>query len=95
MEKGYNGWNNYETWLFNLYHGDYLQESLEEMQEQGEILNYSDVLNHVNGHIDMLMEDMPQLDGFLSDMVGKGVQQVDIHEICEAIVGDLGITDIE
>jgi len=89
MANGYNGWANYETWNFMLWHGDTLEEMISEYKEgldEDEELDYGRIHVMVNGYIDNEIENMPELDGFLSDVIGKSIQQIDIHEITSNLI---------
>lgn len=52
MEK-YNGWKNYETWLFNLHYGDYLYEAYQDLKE-------SNPVEFVENFIDGLPSSTPR-----------------------------------
>lgn len=79
MEKRYNGWKNYETWLFNLHYGDYLYE---EYQEQKEL----DAVEFVENFIESVLID--DLHGFFSDVIKASLERVDVEEIAESLLED-------
>lgn len=91
MKNNYNGWANYETWLFNLWYGDYLHETVEELREEAKLreeneIEYGTVYYIVNGFIDQILEDANLGNGFLSDAIGYVIQKVDVHEIAENLL---------
>jgi hypothetical protein len=68
----YNGWKNKETWLVNLWLGDWLTCE----QEEGQEISAEYIESMVQ---DML--DNAKLDGFLSDMMNCAIGEIDWHEI--------------
>lgn len=68
----YNGWKNKETWLVNLWIGDWLASE----QEDGQEISAEYIESMVQ---DML--DNAKLDGFLSDMINCAIGEIDWHEI--------------
>lgn len=87
MEKRYNGWRNYETWLFNLHYGDYLYEEYRDIKELDPEL---DAVEFVENFIDsILIDDLPQnMSGFFSSVIRAAVDSVDVEEIAEALLED-------
>lgn len=87
MEKRYNGWRNYETWLFNLHYGDYLYEEYRDIKELDPEL---DAVEFVENFIDsILIDDLPQnMSGFFSSVIRMAVDSVDVEEIAEALLED-------
>lgn len=82
MSNGYNGWTNYETWAFNLWEGDVMQESLQDLVNDGQFLTFGEVHDFVEGHIDLLLEET-HVEGMFSDFLGHAIQQINTHEIAE------------
>lgn len=96
MSKGYNGYTNYETWSFNLHEGNYLQEVIQEYQDQSnEKLEYGAVYEIVDGHIDQMLEDNRIESGLFNDFIGMGVQRIDTHQIATNIHEELEWFDKE
>jgi hypothetical protein len=86
----FNGWTNWETWNFNLWYGDMLQDTVSEYaSEENRSLEYHEVYNIVNGFVDQLLEDMTLEAGFLSDIIGHGIQALNQYEITEHILNSL------
>lgn len=80
-----NGWTNYETWNFMLWYGDYFQDLLQEMKDEGQELTHEQVYEMIEEHIDQMLDEK-ELKGFLGDIVGHAVQQINIHEIVEELL---------
>lgn len=86
MEK-YNGWKNYETWLFALHYGDYLYEEYQDLKESNPDL---DAMQFVENFIDSLFIDYlpsstPRV--FL-DIIRAYIERVDVEEIAEVLLED-------
>lgn len=86
MEK-YNGWKNYETWLFNLHYGDFLYEEYKDIKEMDSDL---DAVEFVKNFIEsFLLDELPQdMHGFFSDAINAFIERVDVHEIAEHLLED-------
>ena len=86
MEK-YNGWKNYETWLFALHYGDYLQGEYHDIKELDPEL---DAVEFVENFIEsILIDDLPQnMPSFFSDIIRAAVDSVDVEEIAEHLLED-------
>lgn len=84
-QKGrkYNGWKNYETWLFNLHYGDYLYEAYQDLKE-------SDPVEFVENFIESLFIDgLPSsTPRFFLDVVRACIERVDVEEIAEHLLED-------
>ena len=93
MGETYNGWANYETWNFNLWEGDFLQNDIEEIQnDTDEILDYGQVLEIVKGHLDNVLENQEENDittGVLGDLLSHAIQKIDYHEVAQNIMDNL------
>jgi hypothetical protein len=70
-----NGWSNKETWLVELWFGDYFAE----LALEGVELNANDLQSIVE---EMLEEQMPQT-GLLADFVNDSLREVNWHELSE------------
>lgn len=86
MEK-YNGWRNYETWLFNLHYGDYLYEEYRDLKEFNPDL---DAVEFVENFIDSLFIDgLPSsTPRFFLSIIRASIDRVDVEEIAEALLED-------
>lgn len=69
----YNGWTNYETWLTNLYLGDYLDSFTRYTGADVETLIYA-----------IVDEDSSNLTGFISEVVSSFLSDVNWDEIAES-----------
>lgn len=82
MEK-YNGWKNYETWLFAIHYGDYLQEEYLDLKESNPDLNAVEFLN------DFIEELIPsEAPGFLSDIIRTALESLDVERLAEVLLED-------
>lgn len=78
----YNGWRNYETWLVNMYFGDYLMEISTERFEQGEgMLDPDEVEDMVE---DMIYDEMGNAGGFVESLVKVSLADIDWRSITES-----------
>lgn len=81
MEK-YNGFKNYETWLFNLHYGDYLYEEYQDLKE-------SDPVEFVKNFIDTLLDELPHdTPEFFLDVVKASVGRVDVQGVAKYLLED-------
>lgn len=82
MEK-YNGWKNYETWLFALHYGDYLQEEYLDLKELDPDLNAVEFLND-------FIEELIQYEApsFLSDIIRTALESLDVERLAEVLLED-------
>ena len=71
----YNGWKNKETWLVNVWFGDYLTE----LESEGVLIS-EDMLREM---VEEMVESV-KLDGFLSDILNCSLGEIDYREIVEA-----------
>ena len=92
----FNGYTNYETWNFSMHYSDYLQETIQDYQDQtNERLEYGQIHDMVNGEMDYIIEEMEITDGFINDMIGMAFQRIDIHQIVTNIHDELEFEEIE
>jgi hypothetical protein len=94
-DKKYNGWTNYETWLFNLWHddafGDQAQEAWDEAEaddtfsrEENAALALAD---SISSFADEFIE-VPE-SGFLADITRSAMQEINFHEIAQHYIIDV------
>lgn len=77
----YNGWTNKDTWLVNVWFGDWITEMVEENREDS-----------TPDMIEELVEmERPELDGFWSDVIG--MLDVNYHELAEHFLYEGGDED--
>lgn len=88
----YNGYKNYETWLFMLHFGDYLYETLKEQREYNEVnLDYQTVYNTVEYIIDEMYDGINNVSvgsAFLNDLLNASLSAIDIEGITDLLVED-------
>jgi hypothetical protein len=73
--REYNGWTNYETWLVNMWYGDYLQDIVNE----GETLD----ADQIEAIVVSMMSDYDQLpeNGFVADIMNAALRQIDWEDL--------------
>jgi hypothetical protein len=81
MAEGYNGWSNYETWLLNLWYGDYLQDIA---NEEGSL--EADQIETIIEEI--MAEDLPET-GFSADILNAALRRVNWHELAKHYTDDI------
>jgi len=69
----YNGWTNKETWLVNLWLGDYFQQELAD--------GYEITSAHIKDTINNMLADSPELWGLFSDLLNCAVGEINCYEI--------------
>lgn len=91
--KEYNGWTNYETWLVKLWM-DNDQGSYEYWREQSRSVSpnlagrVSNLANQLKAeHEDYAAEKIGD-NGWLCDLVGAALGEVNWHEIAESLIDD-------
>lgn len=94
-EKTYNGWTNYETWLFNLWNdGDtYIEERVQEIYNEAESSQYFtkderarlDVADWLKEYNDEMIDEMSLPDnGFIRDLINAAVGEIDWYDLAES-----------
>ena len=92
MEKKYNGWTNYETWLVNLWmdndYGsvDYWNEVAEEVWDEDDPdKSQRELAKRMK---EQIMEGQPELTGLYADMLNAAFSEVDWDEIASHYLGE-------
>lgn len=94
MDK-YNGWNSYETWLYNIHYGfDYHQETCADIIEEGkqkdytkeEIENalYMSLRELINEDLENTELETGNLTFFAKSILQAGIREVDKNELARA-----------
>jgi hypothetical protein len=94
VDKGYNGWSNYETWNVKLWidndEGSY--EMWRERTRECWEANDHDKEDAISELARCLKEDheenIPEVSGTYADLLGAALSEVNWYEIAEAMVGD-------
>lgn len=84
----YNGFRNWETWVFMLYFEEYLHETLQEYEK----IDYQTVYDTVEAFIDEMhnsVDDEKIGSAFLNDLLNASLDSIDIHEVTETLIEDL------
>jgi hypothetical protein len=96
-DKTYNGWTNYETWLFNLWHDDCFTEEAQECYNDAEaddtFSKEENATIKLADSIEAYAEEFTFMDapekGFLADLVTAAMQQINFYEIAEHYINDI------
>jgi hypothetical protein len=96
MMAEYNGWPNYETWLMNLWYGDYFYSYVSEGIEDGWIdLETSrdpyELGNMLKDHVEELIEMEGQVpsSGFVADLFNGAMRDINWYSIGDSLISDL------
>jgi len=94
MKDRYNGFANYETWLFNLYYGEEIQEYVQEMIEDHDFSaeDYRTMGSFLRDYMEnFMLENMeiPLRGGFATDLFNAGFEKVDFVELATIYIDEL------
>lgn len=96
MMSEYNGWPNYETWLMNLWYGDYFYSYVSEGIEEGYIdLEMSrdpyELGNMLKDHVEELIESEGQVpsSGFVADLFNGAMRDINWYSIGDSLISEL------
>ena len=96
MMAEYNGWPNYETWLMNLWYGDYFYSYVSEGIEDGFIdLETSrdpyELGNMLKDHVEELIEMEGQVpsSGFVADLFNGAMRDINWYSIGDSLISEL------
>ena len=87
----YNGWSNYETWLYNLYlNHDYYYEVVKDYDDDEGVTSAGWLANYLEDEADELLDmaEYPK-DGFFADMINASVARVNFYEIAKSIIDEI------
>lgn len=96
--KEYNGWDNYETWLANLWlDSDYVQEEAERIyieslsdNDQDTSKAYNDTVSSLADNIkDYVEESMPEVNGLFGDLLSGAMREINWREIAKHYVAEI------
>jgi hypothetical protein len=95
MMAEYNGWPNYETWLMNLWYGDYFYSYVSEGIEDGWIdLETSrdpyELGNMLKDHVEELIESEGQVpsSGFVADLFNGAMRDINWYSIGDSLISE-------
>ena len=76
-KREYNGWSNYETWLVNLWYGDFFTD----MANEGEEVT----AEYMQDLVEEMLESNGELPhyGFAADIMNAALREVDWDELAE------------
>ena len=81
----YNGWTNKETWLVNVWLGDYFQQDMEEGQDI--------CATYIKDTINNMMADLPPQAGLFADLLNCAVSEVNCYELAAHYADDMAGAD--
>lgn len=88
MCNEYNGWSNYETWVFNLWHDDSFAEDAQQIFDEAEPAykwqtKRDASVSDLEDYIRQFAEDeyLPEPASFMSDLVGAAINKINFREI--------------
>lgn len=91
-DQRYNGWHNYETWLFNLWFDNVFSEDAEDVWEQSDH-DANEAGAQLAEYIESFAEEFVFSEhnsaGFVSDILGYAQQAIDYREIADNYIMDL------
>ena len=89
----YNGYKNFETWLFMLYFEHDIYGILKEQQEhENEEINYSTVYETVVYILNEVSESIDRIEfgyAFVKDLLNASFEEIDIKEVADTITQQL------
>ena len=76
-KREYNGWSNYETWLVNLWYGDFFTDIANEGEEV--------TAEYMQDLVEEMLESNGELPhyGFAADIMWTALREVDWDELAE------------
>lgn len=84
----FNGYKNYETWLFMLYFKDYLYTILQEHDEINDQIVYEMVEDFIDEMYDSIDENKAgRL--FLNDLLNASLNAIDVKEVADVLAKEL------
>jgi len=94
MSNRYNKWANYETYLFNIYYGEEMQEYVQEMIEYHDAVaeDYRTMGSFLRDYMEnFMLENMevPLNMGFATQIFNAGFEEVDFEELATIYTHEL------
>jgi hypothetical protein len=91
MEKTYNGWKNYETWLVALWidndgAADYWAERAEEVRD------VSDLANEMEAYYTEMASEVIPSQGMFNDLFNSALREVSWYDIAEHYINEAEYT---
>ena len=85
----YNGWSNYQTWVFNLWFDDFFTEEAELIYKDSDDAN--EATHTLAGTMKMTVEEFNPADNasVYSDLMGHAIGMIDFYEVAEHYIDDL------
>jgi hypothetical protein len=86
----YNGWYNYETWLFNLWHDDAFADDAAEAHRHSK--GTEDAIDQLADAIEAFAEEFvapKEGHGFATDIMNSALQEINYREIAKHYIEQL------
>ena len=83
-DNKYNGWTNYETWLFNLHFDNYFEEDARQVKDVYEL---SKIIE--SAAAEYVSEELQVQHGFIGDMLNSALRSINYYEIAEHYMEDI------
>lgn len=98
LHNQYNGWTNYETWLFNMWFDDAFTEEAQEhyndaeddetfTKEENAALSLADYIESYAE--EFIGESIPKQAGFVADLINASLSEINYHEIAKHYLADV------
>lgn len=87
MEKGYNGWTNWETWLYALYEED-MWTSLVEDYGDYDVDKLASEMKQT-AYDDIEVEKAHPFNGLFKDVLSNYIRTVNFQEVAERILSEV------
>lgn len=93
--NSYNGWSNRETWLVNLWLGDFFFQLAENSREfDGKSPEIADFAYQIEEFInEMVWTKVDNDSGLLQDLINDSLSNIDYYELAQATLENLDIEE--
>lgn len=86
-EKKYNGWANWETWLFNLWFGDYWYEYAKE----NDITDVQQLAEAMKDYLIELQDETDTEIGIFNDAISNCIREINYYEVAEKTIDEVSV----
>jgi hypothetical protein len=88
MDNKYNGWTNWETWLFNLWFGDYWYDYAEENKITDVQQLAEDMRNYL---LELQDEQSDKQIGLFQDVISNCIREINYYEVAEKTIDEVSM----
>lgn len=94
MCQKYNGFTNYETWCFSLYHEDFFDEQARDIYQQAEEdRTFSKKQNAAIALAEIMEETVfefaPEVDGMYHDILFANLESINFYQVAEITIDSI------